>query len=498
MRNAIPREANALVALPRGGRAKAADAVARVQAAALAAEFKKTDPHLQLSPRRGAGGAPPTPSRQPSSQKVIALMLAIPSGVIAMSRDIPMLPRDLEQPRGRAHRRARSVELVRSCSRSSIKSSPSTRSAAVCAPSPRRSAPRWSSPPAYPGWQPNLDSPLLATFKAVHTEVTGKPPEVLAIHAGLECGILGERFPGMDMISFGPDPKADRAGREAEHPVDGALLQSAQGDPSVASPEVTPRMKRLLRVLKWLGVVVLVLALGVAALIFSAFHGLSSIQNGQRFDGVETVKDGIVACYLVDVGPREVALVDAGMDWSAKPILTALGRRGLGPEAVKAILLTHGDSNHIRGARAFPKAELMALAPDVALAEGREGRFLKWLFSPKPTGLKVSRALSDGQIVEVGSVSFRVYAVPGHTKGSAAFLARGVLFMGDAAESTTEGKLANGKRIASDNPALNRESLIKLASTLAPLAASVKVIAPSHSGILAKGLAPLTDFAQAR
>jgi len=42
----------------------------------------------------------------------------------------------------------------------------------------------------------------------VHKEVTGKEPEVMAIHAGLECGILGEHFPGMDMISFGPDMEA--------------------------------------------------------------------------------------------------------------------------------------------------------------------------------------------------------------------------------------------------------------------------------------------------
>jgi glyoxylase-like metal-dependent hydrolase (beta-lactamase superfamily II) len=89
------------------------------------------------------------------------------------------------------------------------------------------------------------------------------------------------------------------------------------------------------------------------------------------------------------------------------------------------------------------------------------------------------------------------YAVPGHTKGSAAFLARGVLFMGDSAEVTTEGRLAPAKRLTSDDPALNRASLAKLAERLAPAAAEVRAIAPAHSGVLVKGLAPLTDLVRA-
>ena len=52
------------------------------------------------------------------------------------------------------------------------------------------------------------------------------------------------------------------------------------------------------------------------------------------------------------------------------------------------------------------------------LAEGREVRMLKWLRSPKDTGVRVVRALSDGEVVDVSAVAFRVYAVPGHTKGS--------------------------------------------------------------------------------
>ena len=56
----------------------------------------------------------------------------------------------------------------------------------------------------YPGWKPDLKSPLLKVLKRVHQTELKVEPEIKAIHAGLECGIIGEKVPGMDMISFGP------------------------------------------------------------------------------------------------------------------------------------------------------------------------------------------------------------------------------------------------------------------------------------------------------
>jgi dipeptidase D len=56
----------------------------------------------------------------------------------------------------------------------------------------------------YPGWKPNLDSPILQVAQSTYQSLYGKEPEVKAVHAGLECGIIGEKFPGMDMVSFGP------------------------------------------------------------------------------------------------------------------------------------------------------------------------------------------------------------------------------------------------------------------------------------------------------
>ena len=56
----------------------------------------------------------------------------------------------------------------------------------------------------YPGWKPDLDSPILKIAKRTYAELFGKEPEVAAVHAGLECGIIGEKYPGMDMVSMGP------------------------------------------------------------------------------------------------------------------------------------------------------------------------------------------------------------------------------------------------------------------------------------------------------
>jgi len=56
----------------------------------------------------------------------------------------------------------------------------------------------------YPGWKPNLDSKALAVVRDVYRAQWNKEPHVTAIHAGLECGLLGEKVPGLDMVSFGP------------------------------------------------------------------------------------------------------------------------------------------------------------------------------------------------------------------------------------------------------------------------------------------------------
>jgi dipeptidase D len=56
----------------------------------------------------------------------------------------------------------------------------------------------------YPGWKPNMQSPILETMTSTYKKMFGRTPKVMAIHAGLECGLLGGVYKNWDMISFGP------------------------------------------------------------------------------------------------------------------------------------------------------------------------------------------------------------------------------------------------------------------------------------------------------
>lgn len=67
---------------------------------------------------------------------------------------------------------------------------------------------------AYPGWQPNADSEILKVLVKTYKRLFHKDPEVVACHAGLECGILGQNYPDMDMISFGPTIKGAHSPEE--------------------------------------------------------------------------------------------------------------------------------------------------------------------------------------------------------------------------------------------------------------------------------------------
>jgi dipeptidase D len=205
-RNAIPREASALIWLPAGSRAQAERATAAA-AADLRAEFGSTDPELEAKL-----DAPPAQLPQPFSAedttRALTLLLAIPTGVLAMNRSIPGLV-ETSTNLGVVEGEDDVVRFI-SCTRSSLGAALEGARQGLRALGESVGA-EVSLEPRYPGWNPNLESRLLARFKEVHEKVTGQKVKVMAIHAGLECGILGERFPGMDMISFGPDLKGVHA-----------------------------------------------------------------------------------------------------------------------------------------------------------------------------------------------------------------------------------------------------------------------------------------------
>jgi glyoxylase-like metal-dependent hydrolase (beta-lactamase superfamily II) len=254
-------------------------------------------------------------------------------------------------------------------------------------------------------------------------------------------------------------------------------------------------MKRLL---KSAVVVVILLVVAVGGLVAYTFMGRRAIMDGQEINGVRVVEDGITSLAVVTIDGRQVVLVDAGNDANGQAILTELTRRGLGPEAVSTILLTHGHQDHIAAVHLFPNAQVMALEAEVPLVEGRVGARgpVTRLFPVRPTGITVSRQLQNGDVVTVGNTTFRVYAVPGHTVGSAAYLVNGVLLIGDSADVTSAGALQGSPWIFSDSQSDNRASLRRLEQQLVADGADVRAIVPAHSGAI-EGIGALTALVRA-
>jgi glyoxylase-like metal-dependent hydrolase (beta-lactamase superfamily II) len=254
-------------------------------------------------------------------------------------------------------------------------------------------------------------------------------------------------------------------------------------------------MKRLLKIV---AMVVLLVVVSVAGLFAYTFMGRSPVAGGRDIGRVHIVADGFSSVAVIRIDDRRVALVDAGEDETGEAILGELRRRNLGADAVSAIFLTHGHPDHTGAILRFPNAEVMALQAEVPLVEGRAGARgpLPRMFPVSPTGVKVSRALRDGEVVTIGDVPVRVYAVPGHTAGSAAYYVDGALLVGDSADVASDGTLHGSPWIFSDSQPENRASLARLEQQVVADGLSVTAIVPSHSGT-ADGAGPLTAFARA-
>ena len=257
-------------------------------------------------------------------------------------------------------------------------------------------------------------------------------------------------------------------------------------------------MKTLKRVLLAVVALVLVLALVGAGIVASAFWGNAPLPaTADLPGGARLVKDGMVAAFVLPAGGISVALVDCGDDPAATRLLAELARRGARREDVKAIFLTHGHRDHVGGCRQFPGAEVMALGADVALAAGdAASRGLLARVMPKDPAktVKVARVLRDGETVQVGTLAVRVFAIPGHTEGSAAYLAGGVLYVGDSATSRKDGTLAGAPAPFSDDVARNHASLRALWRRLAGERLAVEAVAAAHSAPQQAG--PLEAFAR--
>lgn len=195
--NAIPREADAVVVCPAGSADAVADAI-RAEFAAIAAENRpEPDATIEVTPT----DTPAQALDEASSARALELLVGLPHGVLAMSHDIPEL---VETSANVATVGLADGELeILSSIRSSVDSAKVAQARRVLAMA-QLAGGTAEEEGDYPGWNPNMDSELLQVVREVHESDLGSAPEIKAIHAGLETGIIGEKYPGMDMISFGP------------------------------------------------------------------------------------------------------------------------------------------------------------------------------------------------------------------------------------------------------------------------------------------------------
>jgi dipeptidase D len=200
LRNAIPREAFGVVVVDE---ARTADFVARAYEIAqiIKTELAETEPDLKVEIAETE--LPVSLIDEKTQQNMTKAVMALPNGVIRMSdtmiglvetsSNLALLKSDDQSKTIKAACLMRSsVDTAKEDVASRIKAVFELAGAEV------------SFSGSYPGWKPNMESPILKTMQDVYNRRFGRIPEIKAIHAGLECGILGGKYPEWDMISFGP------------------------------------------------------------------------------------------------------------------------------------------------------------------------------------------------------------------------------------------------------------------------------------------------------
>ncbi|MDO4164241.1 MAG: aminoacyl-histidine dipeptidase [Bacteroides sp.] len=199
LRNAIAREAHAVIALPEADK-HALRADLNVFAAEVQAEYNVVDPDLQLLMESEAARAKAID--KDTTKRLIQAIYATPHGVYAMSQDIPGL---VETSTNLASVKMKPNHIIRieTSQRSSITSAKQDIANMVRTVFEMAGA-EVSFGDGYPGWKPNPHSEILEVASESYKRLFGVDAKVKAIHAGLECGLFLDKYPSLDMISFGP------------------------------------------------------------------------------------------------------------------------------------------------------------------------------------------------------------------------------------------------------------------------------------------------------
>ncbi len=209
--NAIPREAYAKVSIDKSDKDKFISTL-KAEGKDILEEIKPIDPNFRVDVENIEKLH--TTLTNESQNKLLNLLHGLPHGVDKMSYDIPGLVETSTNLAAVAFNESNvSIDLS---TRSSIKSALQDFRDRIRAVAELSGA-KVSEEAPYPGWKPNLDSKILDLSKKIFKDMYNEEPVVEAIHAGLECGIIGEKFPGMDMVSIGPTVKYPHSPEEQVH-----------------------------------------------------------------------------------------------------------------------------------------------------------------------------------------------------------------------------------------------------------------------------------------
>lgn len=201
LRNALAREAEAIITLPKRF-ATEFEAYAKEFHRIVRNEFKVTEPALNVQFK--SQDLPDYLFDAATQERLLNALYACPHGVIAMSADIPNFVEtstNLASVKTLDNR----IEITTS-QRSSVESAKDNVANMVVAVFNLAGGKSVHSD-GYPGWTPNPNSEILDISVKSYHDLFNSAPKVLAIHAGLECGLIGEKYPKMDMISYGPTIK---------------------------------------------------------------------------------------------------------------------------------------------------------------------------------------------------------------------------------------------------------------------------------------------------
>ncbi len=198
-RNAIPREARAVVFVPNDKKQQANELVMRLNDV-LRAELSTVDPDLSVT-SSAAVQVEGKAIAMEQQEKILRTISGLPHGVIKMSAEVPGL---VETSTNVAVISTVDSKIELATSQRSSVGSEILEIAESVASVFKLGGAGVSQGSGYPGWKPNLDSPILEIARRTYQKLYGRDVEIKAVHAGLECGIIGERYQGMDMISFGP------------------------------------------------------------------------------------------------------------------------------------------------------------------------------------------------------------------------------------------------------------------------------------------------------